>query len=193
MDDSTTAELAQWLLEPAAAPASAADDWCTLSATEAAGCAALCPSVAHSARSDGAAGSSAPEACPTPSSCRDGADPRDHIEVASEPLQPHELRALISAREAKHVGSRFWMGSTLHAARGMRDEQAEAARVRLAAVSAHAHAQWPSLQCLVLLLRAGALNAQELAGCVHVGAATQADAAAALSYAERELRVLLGC
>ena len=150
--------------------------------------------MAYSAGSDGAAGSTVPHACLTPSSARDVADPRDHIAVGSASLSPDEVHALIAAFEARHVGSRFWAGDMLHTARGMSEDGVEAARDKLAAVSAHVHRQWPAVQCVVLLLRAGALNAQELAGRVHVGAASVEDreqALAALSFAKRELCTLL--
>ena len=177
---------------PALAPLLSAEQGCTMSGNQPDCCDTVCPSLAHSARSDGAAGSAAPRACLTPESVRYGTDPRDCIQVACEPLVGDEVKALIAAHEQKQLDSSVWMGETLFCTRGVLDESIAAARARLEAVSAVAHQRWPSVQSLVLVLRVGALNAQEAAGVVHVGGLSVDESSAALRFAKGELHALLG-
>lgn len=177
------------LLAPAPLPSAEQD--CTLSANEH-DCQALCPSLAHSARSDGAAGSAVPQACLTPESVRNSGDPRDCIHVVCEPLLSEEVTAIISAHEQKMQRSLFYGGEMLSSPRGVLCGSMEAVRAQLDAVSAHVHKRWPSVQCMVLMLRIGALNERELAGCVHVGGLLQEEHSSALRFAKAELQALLG-
>ena len=177
---------------PAPATLPSAEQDCTLSGNQPDCCDTVCPSLAHSARSDGAAVSAAPLACFTPESVRYSSDPRDCIQVGCEPLVGDEVKALIAAHEKQQQNSSFWTGETLFSTRGVLDESMAAARARLEAVSAVAHQRWPSVQSLVLVLRIGAINLQEAAGVVHVGGLSQADSTAALCFAKGELHALLG-
>jgi len=177
---------------PAAAAAAASEQDCALSLNET-GAAAFYPSAGHWARSDGAAGSTVPEACLTPSS-RSGADPRDVIIVESTPLL--HVAELMLEVEMKHSGISGGLKSgsaMLRTASGLVDDDVEAARARLDGISAHVHKQWPGVRCMLLMLRTGALNMSELAGCVFVGAAEESEKSAALQYAESALCELLGC
>ena len=203
-EDNIIAPLVEWLADsdaavpepmeglPAQAPQpSTTEQDCTMSANEP-DCTAPCPSLAHSARSDGAAGSTAPHACLTPESVRNSCDPRDCIRVVCEPLLSEEVTAIIAAHEQKVLRSLFYGGEMLSSPRGVLYGSMEAVRLRLGAVSAQVHQRWPSVQCLVLVLRIGALNEQELAGCVHVGGLAKEEHSAALRFAKAELQALLG-
>jgi hypothetical protein len=148
--------------------------------------------VAQSARSEGAAVSAAPRACLTPSS-REAADPRDLVDVRCEPLTMEGVQGAVMACEQRHVSSSFWNSTKLQAERGISEDAAEMAHKCLEALSADVHRRWQSVQCAVLLLRAGELNGQELAGFVHVGGTKRDEAKAALEYVETAMNALLGC
>lgn len=181
-----------WPPAPPAAPtAQAAPDSGTVSRNVQSR-AAPCPSVARSARSDGAAVSAAARACLTPSS-REAADPRDLVDVRCEPLTMEAVQAAIMACEKRHLGSFSWNGTTLNSERGISEDAAAMARTYLEALSADVHRRWQSVQCAVLLLRAGELNGQELAGSVHVGGTNRDEASAAVSYAVSQMNAMLKC
>ena len=76
--------------------------------------------------------------------------------------------------------------------RGISEDAAAMARTCLEALSADVHRRWPSVQCVMLLLRAGELNGQELAGSIHVGAMNTNEASVACSYVETKMKAMLG-